>query len=421
MGAHGSRLPGATGPLQFLWWLPWLGLAIALWLGAWPTQQQRACWMGEWPFESGCPDVPLGSALDNPPDVYQRYLHHNPGDSRALSWLTRALWVAEDPRAAELLPRVLPLAPQHPHVLGMQADRQLQAQDWEAAAKTLVALVELGQAQARPTLLSLMVAPQTQDIVLRQLTPQSLWLDPLLAGLDRATPARALQPFVSAGQELGLLKPATVLGLIDRLKQERAWLDAYTLWVTWKGEVGEGLYNGGFDRPVSRRGFDWEWTTPPAARQAFRIDQVAAAERPGSMLELSLTGRGVLPQPVLSQTLLLPGTHYRLRGQFMTQALSAREGLVWALRCADGGERWAETAPMLETQRRWETFELTFSPPAACGAAVQLRLETAAAWEARAGIVGTVYFDDLSIQRIQAPAAAPRDGVAAPRTGAPRR
>ena len=57
MGAHGSRLPGATGPLQFLWWLPWLGLAIALWLGAWPTQQQRACWMGEWPFESGCPDV----------------------------------------------------------------------------------------------------------------------------------------------------------------------------------------------------------------------------------------------------------------------------------------------------------------------------------------------------------------------------
>ena len=81
MGAHGSRLPGATGPLQFLWWLPWLGLAIALWLGAWPTQQQRACWMGEWPFESGCPDVPLGSALDNPPDVYQRYLRPKADDA----------------------------------------------------------------------------------------------------------------------------------------------------------------------------------------------------------------------------------------------------------------------------------------------------------------------------------------------------
>ena len=140
-----------------------------------------------------------------------------------------------------------------------------------------------------------------------------------------------------------------------------------------------------------------------------------------SSLTAGLAKSSVLPQPVLSQTLLLPGTHYRLRGQFMTQALSAREGLVWALRCADGGERWAETAPMLETQRRWETFELTFSPPAACGAAVQLRLETAAAWEARAGIVGTVYFDDLSIQRIQAPVNTAHDGATAPRTGAPRR
>ncbi|HMN20906.1 MAG TPA: hypothetical protein PKA16_05880 [Ottowia sp.] len=386
------RLPG------WAWALPWLVLAALMWAWAWPMQWQRACWMGEWPFEEGCPRVPRGAAVDNPPEVYRHYLAQNVGDSRALVWLARALWNTHDAAARPLLPWALRLAPQHPHALAMQADAQLQAGDWTGAAGTLIDLVESGQPQARQALLALMATPATQEAVLARLTPDARWLDPLLAGLDRARPVQALLPFVSRGQALGLLKPATLLGIIDRLKGEHAWIDAYALWVSWQGEVRAGLYNGGFDQPMLRRGFDWEWVEQPAARQGLRIEQLPALPNPGQMLELRLTGRAALPVPLLAQTLVLPGPRYRLRGQYLARDLVTQEGLVWALRCASGGERWAQSAPLLDTRGRWQGFEITFQPPPECGAAVALRLEPTAPWEARAGMLGTVLLDDFTIE-----------------------
>ena len=64
---------------------------------------------------------------------------------------------------------------------------------------------------------------------------------------------------------------------------------------------------------------------------------------------------------------------------------------------------------MLDTQRRWVPIELEFEPPADCGAAVRLQLETTAAWEARAGMVGTVDFDDFTLESL------PGDTEPAPR------
>lgn len=408
---------GSGWVARILWILPWLVLAALLWSWAWPMQRQRACWMGEWPFEDGCPDVPRGASMDNAPEVYRDYLRRNAGDSRALAWLERALWNAHDPRAARLLSAALQLAPQDPQLLALQAEARLQAKDWGGAARALVALVERGEPQARSSLLALMTAPATQPQVLALLTRDARWLDGLLGSLERAATVRNLLPFVSAGQQLGLLRPATVLGLVDRLKQEHAWIDAYALWVAWRGEVGSGLYNGGFDQPALRRGFDWEWAAQPASRRAVRIEQVPAAPDPGLMLELSLTAHANLPVPVLAQTLVLPGARYRLRGRYMAHDLVSKEGLVWALRCADGGERWAESGPIVDTRGRWQAFELSFEPPAACAAAVQLRLEPTAAWESRAGMLGTVYFDDFAIEAVDVdppmrPPADPRAAVA---------
>jgi hypothetical protein len=118
------------------------------------------------------------------------------------------------------------------------------------------------------------------------------------------------------------------------------------------------------------------------------------------MLELTLTGRAALPVPLLSQALILPGQRYRLRGRVMIDRLMSKQGLVWALRCAGGGDRWAQTDPMLTTQRNWAEFDIEFTPPPECAAAVRLQLETAAPGEARVGMVGSVYFDDLALQSV---------------------
>lgn len=383
-----------------LWCLPWLLLAAVLWRWAWPMQLERACWVREWPFETGCADLPDAGVPGQSSAAYLQHLERNVGDSRALAWLTSAYWSEGDARAGALLPWALQLAPNQSGVLALDTQAQLQAGNWNAAAKALITLLERGQTQVTPDLLRLMTTQPTASAVLGQLSTDSVWLDRVLATLDDKTPVIALQPFITAGQELGLLKPATVFALIERLKREGAWIDAYTLWVAWKGQLASGLYNGSFDQTAQRRGFDWEWTAQPAARQGFRVDQVPAAPRPGSMLELSLTGRGALPTPLVSQAMVLTGERYRLRGQFMVERLLAKEGLVWALRCAQGGERWAQTAAIMEGQRDWRSFELEFEPPPACGAAVRLQLEATAAWEARAGMVGTIYFDDFTLERL---------------------
>lgn len=404
-----SRRPRPRPWVLALWLLPWLALAAVLWSSAWPRQFERACWMREWPFEAGCPEAPEGAVPGQPSTAYQQHLQRNIGDSRAFGWLTGALWTEEDARAADVLAWARQLAPNETSVLAIEAQSQLQAQDWDAAAKALITLLERGHTQARPALLGLMTgADDTAQAVLRHLSADSVWLDGFLASLDRSVPASALQPFISAGRELELLRPVTVLGLIDRLKRDGDWLDAYTLWVAWMGEVPPGLYNGGFDRPAMRRGFDWEWVSQPASRRGLRIDQVPAAPRRGSVLELELTGRAALPPSLLSQAMVLPGPRYRLRGQVMIDRLTSREGLVWALRCARGGDRWAQTAPLLDTQRAWAPFELEFEPPAQCAAAVRLQLEPTAPGEARAGMTGTVYFDDLAVEAIEPAGSAQR-------------
>lgn len=410
MAANPTCVRRGPGRWAWLGWsLPWLVLAAALWWWAWPMQLERACWVREWPFEEGCPDVPDAGVPGQPSADYVAHLQRNVGDSRALAWLASAYWSEGDARATDVLPWALQLAPNQSGVLLLDAQARLQAGDWGAAARALITLLERGQTQAGPDLLALMRSPRTAPAVLAQLSGDALWLDPLLATLDRKAPVAPLLPFVTAGQEKGLLKPATVLALIDRLQQEGGWLDAYGLWVAGRGPVAPGLYNGGFDHASLRRGFDWAWTPQPAARQGFRVDQVSAAPRPGSMLELTLTGRGALPTPLVSQAMILTGERYRLRGQVMVDRLLAKEGLVWALRCAGGGERWAQSAPVLDTQRRWVPIELEFEPPADCGAAVRLQLETTAAWEARAGMVGTVDFDDFTLESL------PGDTEPAPR------
>ena len=394
-----TRDPENRSPaVQALWLAAFLAIAVAVWLWIVPYQFTRGCWIGDWPFENGCPATPMGASTDTTPGAYREYLAENVGDSRAYVWLVRALWNSgQQAQARALLPSALALSPTHAFVLALAAEDQLQSQDWDGAAAALVKLLERGEPEARKTLLALMANPATRDSVLKQLNPASDWLDPLLRSAGKDIPAPALQPFVARGRELRLLSSNTVLTLIDRLQSQNAWIDAYSLWLGWVGATRPGLYDGAFDGTPIRRGFDWIWTEQPPRTRAFELAFTSAAPRPGSMMEVRLTGHGTLPTPIVKQIVILPGRGYRLRGHYRADQLNTRGGLVWALRCAGGGNRFAETPAIMSTARQWEAIDLAFSPPPDCQTAVQLGLETQGAWEARAGITGTVSFDDFSI------------------------
>ena len=89
------------------------------------------------------------------------------------------------------------------------------------------------------------------------------------------------------------------------------------------------------------------------------------------MLEVELTGRAALPQALVGQTLLLLGDSYQLKGRYMSDRIRSKQGLAWVLRCGNGGNRWAQTRDLLDTQRQWHSFELSFRVPAECNGAVR--------------------------------------------------
>ena len=395
------------GWLFAVWVCGWLALAAALWAWAVPRQLAFGCWVGEWPFEEGCEQAPTGKRTGNPPQVFVEQLQANVGDGRTYAWLTRAWWTQQDPRALQLLPAALRFNPYHPQVMAVQAEAGLKAQDWPMAAEALVNMVTRGHLEALPALTAMMADMTTQGAVLARLTPESRWLDTTLAGLDGNIPVAALQPFVSEGTRLGILKPETSLAVIDRMKQSNEWLDAYLLWVASRGEVKPGLYNGGFDTRSLRRGFDWEW--PDEATRgggSLLVLQASAAPEPGGLLEVEMTARRALPQPMVSQAMVLFGPEHVLRGRYMGDRIRSEGGLVWAFRCAAGGERFAQSPPLKDTQRKWLDFEVRLQVPAECRGAVRLQLEAAAPWEANAGMAGVMAFDDFEL-RAAAPGSAP--------------
>jgi len=380
------------------WITLWLVLAGVLCVWAWPQQIERGCWLAEWPFEQGCSDFSSGKLETTTPTQQIAHLERNIGDGRAFLWLTANLAGQDDDLATPLLPWLQKLAPHDDQALTLQASASLRNEDYASAAKALTLLVERGEANAREPLVALMLEPTTQEFVRAELTPQSRWLDPVLASLSAQVPVDALQPFVSEGWSLGVLRQNTVLSQIERLKRDGYWLDAYSLWVALLGQVHDGLYNPGFDRRASLRGFDWTWPQQRAGKVGVQVAQVSAAPRPGNMLQVEMTGRAALPQALVSQPVVLLGSRFRLTGRYMSDRLRSREGLVWALRCASGGERFAQTEVLEETQKEWRNFELDFEMPAECGGAARLQLEATAAWEARAGIAGVMYFDDFELR-----------------------
>ena len=389
-----SRLPVE------LWLLLWLCVAAVVGWHAWPQQLERGCWMGEWPFENGCDKWAAVASRDATPELYQQQVEANVGDSRAYANLVRAWWMKDDPRALELLAPARQIAPFDAAILAVQAASSLQQGDLGVAARTLVEMVERGSVEAHQPLMALMLEPTTQDAVLEQLNANSRWLDVMLASIDPKAPPSLLQRFVSKGHALGILRVNTVLNMVERLKRSGDWMDAYTLWVSAVQKVDKDLNNPGFDQRSLRRGFDWEWQQQPSNKQGVRISQIPASPREGSMLEVELTGRAALPQAMVGQTLLLLGDSYQLRGRYMSDRMRSKQGLAWVLRCGNGGNRWAQTRDLLETQRQWQNFELKFKVPEECNGVVRLNLEASAPWEARAGISGIMYFDDFELTAI---------------------
>lgn len=376
----------------------WLVVAGLVWVYAVPVQLERGCWLGEWPFERGCDDHPTRTLSKTTPDDYRHYLERNLGDARAWVPFSARLWSENAPEAEAVLAQVRKINPYDPDLLRMEVVAANRAGDAPRLAEALVYLAERGVTESYQPLMALMHGPDTQNHVLKLLTPKTRWLNAMFSFPPAELQPAALTPFVTDGLRLGILKPSTVLALVDHLKKMGLPVDAYALWLTLKAPVPEGLFNKGFDQRSLQKGFDWVWPQPAAnALVGSRVAQVSATPRPGQMLEVSLTGKTGLPPVLVQQTLVLLQSRYRLTIGVSSENLKTEDGLVWALYCAGGDQRWAHSVPLKSTQGAWRSYNLDFEVPGECGGVVDLRLEPAARWEVKAGMSGVAYFDNFDL------------------------
>ena len=386
---------------QSVWLAIWLLVSVFLFSVLYQYQISRGCWLGEWPFETGCEaGMPTGFIGKETADVYEQHLIKNPGHSLAYAWLALdRLEPGINDKTLEYLKSAMQTAPANEQVLLVQADISLKNQEWLEAAKALVTLIQLGNKNAREPFLQLLSYQPTQQSALSLITADSVWLDKLLRGADSKFAINGLLPAFSHGKKLGLISADTTVSVIDKLMASGQWFEAYGMWVDYHGTLKNGLFNTGFDTPISQKGFDWKWSQSKDLRKTMVIKQVAAHTDNGMMLELEFLGRKAIPLPMVHQIVILHHDEYVFSGSYYADRLEANEGLSWKFSCASGSDPWAQTEALLDTQKQWKSFELRLKIPAACGTAVRVGLETKSAGDARVGITGLVQFDRLALTR----------------------
>lgn len=386
-----------------------LALVLALWLGwqAWVRNLDEACRLNEWPYLARC-----AAQHDAPPAaqaaaLLQR-LADNPGDSSAAVALAVLASEQPDGRVANVnadaaLDAALKAAPQNGAVLSLQASRALRQQQWTQALDPLIRLTQFHQSNAAASLIGQLMANAAQAPGLQQALEAAAqadgrWLARVIYQMPKdKIPVAHAMPAVAQAMAHGRLDTALGRFLIQRLKADGQWLEAYGVWQHLWNRPLALLFNGDFEQAFLPGGFDWEPGQNNAHRAGAQVMRAGRSDR-GQVLQVSFTGRPMAAYVVRQDMLLTPGS-YRFSGDYRVSDLRSQQGLAWVFACASGNREIARTAPMLPEGRNWQSQTLDFTVPPDCGLGVTLSLRTQAPYEATAGMRGDALFDRLRLER----------------------
>lgn len=405
-----SPAPGTWTPLRLA--LAALVLAGAGWLAwlSWEVNITLSCWKNEWPHLAVCEDINGRTPQERAERLKER-LARNPGDNQALVALAvyaNMPGLATEAERLDLLARAIKAAPQHRDVLRLQVGEDLRQARWAQALEPLRRLSQYHHDRNASAALAELATVATAEPALQarwqELVQQdTAWLGGVLRALPGAgkTMGEAMPVVLMAMQSPAGLEPRTGQFVIGQLKKEERWIEAHAVWMhLWRRPLPL-LFNGDFEQAFVAQGFDWE--TPGSTndhRAGAQVDRIGRQQH-GQVLRVSFNGKQVR-MPVVRQHLLLPPGRYRFSGQWQSSELRSTKGLAWVLRCASpkAGEpaEFARLPGIVAKGRDWQTWRLDFEAPERCNLGVELALVTDAAFEARAGLRGEVFFDKLAIQ-----------------------
>jgi hypothetical protein len=222
------------------------------------------------------------------------------------------------------------------------------------------------------------------EVLPRSVTDARTPLDILLAVRDTPTPPTAAN-----------LKP-----YLDVLIENKFFELAYYVWLQFIGpeqlrSIGL-LYNGSFEVTPSGLPFDWLMKGGPGVT----IEILERPDQPGQRALFIEFSQGRVEFPGAGQLIMLaPGT-YRFKGKYKGE-LIGRRGLVWRVVCfGAGGAPLGESAMSLGSAPAWRDIEFTFAVPNTNCRAQQLRLDLDARMASEQLVSGSIWYDDLRIQRV---------------------
>lgn len=259
--------------------------------------------------------------------------------------------------------------------------------------------------QAFPAMADILASGRHRQAWVRVIAGNPDWLGPFLANAcTRGVDTEVLVPVLLDRAGKTGATPAETNCLIDRLRKDDRWEEAYHLWLNLLprerlANVGH-VFNGGFENDPGGAGFDWI-PQQAAERQAGHLVEIR--QTPNAVgkraLRVAYNGNRQSGLPV-RQYLALPAGEYELTGRVRTEAIKAVRGIHWTVRCIQAGK----VLGILASSERfmgsgeWRPFSMQVSVGESCRGQV-LQLEPAGVEGAVAFVSGTAWFDEIALRR----------------------
>jgi hypothetical protein len=251
-----------------------------------------------------------------------------------------------------------------------------------------------------PVLASMVETPQARGELVKVLAGNPPWRRSFLSALPRAV-SDARSPLVVLLALRSAANPpaaADIRDYVSLLVQHKFYELAYYTWLQFlppEGLASAGLlFNGGFELPPSGLPFDWVLHAGTGAT----VDIVQRPDDAGQRALYLELGPGRVEFGGVAQTLLLAPGSYRLTGRYRGE-INGRRGLVWRVVCAGATAPLGQSPMMVGATAPWKDFEFSFTVPAAECRAQHLRLELDARMPSEQLVSGSLWYDDLAIER----------------------
>lgn len=198
------------------------------------------------------------------------------------------------------------------------------------------------------------------------------------------------------------LKVTSGLAIIARLIQAQQWDQAHRLWQQvlparygYLPSDEVTFWNRGFERDPLRTGFDWMLESSPEVEASIAATANQAGAR--SLLLRFRQHENVRFGGVSHYLLVNPSTHYRLRFQYKTEDMLARNGLAVEVTDAERPERLRVGSPPLRNPTEWTEEALTFQTSADTRV-ILLRILRQPTNVLHDYIAGKVWFDEFALE-----------------------